>query len=199
MLAYQYTSGNNGYIRMFKDEKKSVTEYLNPNPVYTSEFTFTYTTSNVSLENTEYPAFGKWFLASSGTILNYYSYDYWTSPKSKSINTTGLTGLTLDSAIAATSTNLDCALTYVSGSILSTYRINTNDKTAIAAHATVIAETSLDSAIKISAAISATKIGVGANCSTLRVGDLVFIRNSGGTAYAKSAIIAGLTTPIFDS
>lgn len=57
----------------------------------------------------------------------------------------------------------------------------------------------MDSATKIETARSLGKIGVGANCSTLRVGDLVFIRNSGGTAYAKSAIIAGLTTPIFDS
>lgn len=139
MLAYQYTSGNNGYIRMFKDEKKSVTEYLNPNPVYTSEFNFTYATDVAAMKSSFHPVFGKWFLTSFETILNYFNYDYFTTPKLKSINTTGLTGLTLDNSIVATSTNLDCAVTYVSGSILSTYRVNTNDTSAIAAHATVIA------------------------------------------------------------
>ena len=91
------------------------------------------------MRQSSHPVFGKYFLTSFGTILNYFSYDYFTTPKVKIINTTGLTDLTLSDSIVATSTNFDCAVTYVAGSILSTYKINTNDTTAIEAYDTVIA------------------------------------------------------------
>lgn len=118
----------------------------------------------------------------------------------KTVNTSSLTDLSYYNSIAATSSSLDCAVTYLYNSILTTYKVNTVDTTPIAAWAVVTGETSLNDAGKVNAAISAGKIGVSAGCNILRVGDLAFIKNSGGTAYAKSTVIAGLTAaPVFDN
>ena len=55
------------------------------------------------------------------------------------------------------------------------------------------------SAANVATALTDGKVGVGAGCWAVRVGDLVFYKNAAGDAFTKSAAVAGLTTPVFDS
>lgn len=100
---------------------------MNPTPVSTAEMTFS-KTGGSSFVYAKYPFFGRWmYTTATGTSLNYVEYDSTVAlTKKKLVTKTGLTG---DNLIKATSTNFDCALTFVAGSDLNTIRINTTDST----------------------------------------------------------------------
>jgi len=52
---------------------------------------------------------------------------------------------------------------------------------------------------QVNTALFNGKVGVGAGCWAVRIGDLVYFRNAAGDAFTKSAKIATLTTPMFDA
>lgn len=171
---------------------------MNPTPVSTAEMTFS-KTGGSSFVYAKYPFFGRWmYTTATGTSLNYVEYDSTVAlTKKKLVTKTGLTG---DNLIKATSTNFDCALTFVAGSDLNTIRINTTDSTTttLSAWAAVVTSTDMTST-QVNTAITAGKVSVSAGCSAVRIGDLVYFKNAAGTAFTKSAMIATLTTPVFDS
>ena len=80
-----------------------------------------------------------------------------------------------------------------------TIKINSDSTTTtLSAWAGIVTSGDMTAA-NVATALSAGKVGVGAACWAVRVGDLVFYKNAAGTAFTKSAIIATLTTPVFDS
>ena len=106
--------------------------------------------------------------------------------------------MTGNNVIVATSQNFDCALTFVAGSDLMTLKVN-SDYTISTLSAWSAVTTSDMTAAQVATAITVDqKVGVGAGCWAVRIGDLVYFRNAAGDAFTKSAKIATLTTPIFD-
>lgn len=159
--------------------------------------TFSYS-GGAQFKYTSFPSFGKWFYTTStGTVVNYVEYDTTAANKKKVVTKTGLTGNNLIKAVSST---FDCAVTFVAGSDLNTVKINSTDSSATTLSAWANVVTSNDiTAANLATAITAGRIGVGSNCWALRADYLVYFRNAANTAYTKSAVIAGLTTPVFDA
>lgn len=157
IIAHQYSVGD--FIRLFNDQRKSVSQILNPNPISASEMTFTH--SGDSFFYPRFPNFGKWFYTTStGTALNYVEYKTTETGKKKLVTKTGLTG---DNIVVATSQNFDCALTFVAGSDLMTLKVN-SDYTISTLSAWSAVTTADMTAAQVATAISANKVGVGAGC-----------------------------------
>ena len=106
--------------------------------------------------------------------------------------------MTGNNFVVATSQNFDCALTFVAGSDLMSLKVN-SDYTVSTLSAWSAVTTADMTAAQVATAISAGKVGVGAACWAVRIGDLVYFKNAAGDAFTKSAKIATLTTPIFDT
>lgn len=80
-----------------------------------------------------------------------------------------------------------------------TIKINADSTTTtLSAWASIVTSNDMTAA-NVATALTDGKVGVGAACGAVRVGDLVFFKNAAGSAFTKSAIIATLTTPVFDS
>ena len=102
--------------------------------------------------------------------------------------------------IVAVSSTFDCAITFVTGSDLNTIKVNSTDSTTTTLSAWANVVTSNDiTAANLAIAIGNGKIGAGSNCWAIRADNFIYFKNPAGNAYTKSATVASMTTPIFDS
>jgi hypothetical protein len=196
ILAHQYNSGS--FIRLLKDGKKSVGQILNPNQVPPREMFFSKPVGYASFQRQSYPNFGKWiYTTSTGTILNYIEYDTTQPEKKKTITKSSLTG---NNIIVATSSNFDCAITFVAGSALSAFQINSTAatiSTPISAW-TVVTTADRTSTQVATAASTNGKIQVGNNCWAFTVDSFVYLKNDAGTAFTKMTAGSAFVSAAFD-
>jgi len=102
--------------------------------------------------------------------------------------------------IKSVSPNLDCVLTFVSGSVLDTYFVNNTAGTATkTSHwTTVTSDLTATQANTAAAAVDGVKVGGG--CWAFKVADLIYVKPAAAGAYTKLAISGTtLAGAVYDS
>ena len=106
-----------------------------------------------------------------------------------------------NNAILDISADIDCGLTYVTGSafdVIQIYPANSS-MTIINAYSKVIAD--FNTAANISSAVTQKKVKAGPGCWAFRLGGLIYLKNSTGTGFDKiaSTATAGFANAVYDS